>query len=148
MELHSPSFGSFKAITEDETYSIIMNWPRNPVLSIPCLHPCWSSALMSSYRSWLKWLIFHLKVAIFPQHAKRLWFDRFLRRMVLTPFLRIIDRKQSFLDLKSNQESGVSSNWQPHEETWFLPINTICLQKEPYDILMEMNSQHAVLLVL
>ena len=25
MELHSPSFGSFKAITEDETYSIIMN---------------------------------------------------------------------------------------------------------------------------
>ena len=32
-----------------------------------------------------------LKVAIFPQHAKRLWFDRFLRRMVLTPFLRIID---------------------------------------------------------
>ena len=51
MELHSPSFGSFKAITEDETYSIIMNCPRNRVLSIPCLHPCWSSALMSSYRS-------------------------------------------------------------------------------------------------
>ena len=25
MELHSPSFGSFKAITEDETFSIIMN---------------------------------------------------------------------------------------------------------------------------
>ena len=42
MELHSPSFGSFKAITEDETYSIIMNLAKKS---------CASSALMSSYRS-------------------------------------------------------------------------------------------------
>ena len=29
MELHSPSFGRFKAITEDETYSIIMKLAKN-----------------------------------------------------------------------------------------------------------------------
>ena len=71
MELHSPSFGSFKSITEDETYSIIMNLAKTlcaldriptPLLVI--------SALTSSYRSKLKWLIFHLKVAIFPQHGR------------------------------------------------------------------------------
>ena len=72
MELHSPSFiGSFKAITEDETYSSIMNLVKKSCAldHIPT-PPCWSSALMSFYQSKLKLLIFHLKVAIFPQHGR------------------------------------------------------------------------------
>ena len=44
MELHSPSFGSFKAITEDETYSSIMNLAKKSCaldrIPIPLLVKC------------------------------------------------------------------------------------------------------------
>ena len=109
-------------------------WPRNRLLSIPYLHPCWSSALMSSLPVKTKMVSILLESGHFPSARREA-----LVRPILNweewswhCFQELLDRKQSFRHIKSNRESCVSSNWQPHEETWSLPITTICLQKEPW----------------
>ena len=90
MELHSPSFGSFKAITEDETYSVIMNLVKKSCalnhISTLLLVKCIDVLLPVK----TKIVNISLESGHFPTAWKRLWINRFLRRMVLTLFLRII----------------------------------------------------------
>ena len=91
MELHSPSFGSFKAITEDETYSVIMNLVKKSCaldhIPTPLLVKCIDVLLLVK----TKIVNISLESGHFPAAWKRLWVNRFLRRiMVLTLFLRII----------------------------------------------------------
>ena len=156
MELHSPSFGSFKAITEDETYSSIINLTKMSCaldrIPISLLVKCIDVLLPVK----TKMVNISLESGHFPSAWKRLWFDQFLRRMVVTLFYWPVSNL-SFISKATNRAVflQIDNHMKKHDLYPSLQSayrNNHCtetaLLKVTNNILMEMNSQHAVLLVL
>ena len=159
MELHSPSFGSFKAITEDETYSII----RNLAKKSSALDPIPTPLLVKCIDVLLPVITKMVNISLESGHFPSAWKEALVRPI-----------------LKKNGLDTVFKNYRPvsnlsliskvTERAVFLQIDNhmkkhdlypslqsthrknhsteTALLKVTNDILMEMDSQHAVLLVL
>ena len=158
MELHSPSFGSFKAITEDATYSIIMNLAKkscalDPVPT-PLLVKCIGVLLLVKTKmvnislerghfpsTW--------KEALVPPILKKNGFDTIYKNykpVSNLSFISKVTERAVFLQIDNHMKkhdlySSLQSAYRKNHRT------ETALLKVTNDILMDMNSQRAVLLV-
>ena len=158
MELHSPSFGSFKAITEDETYSIIMNLAKKSCT----LDPIPTPQLINCIDVLLPVITKMVNISLESGHYPSAWKEALIRPILKkngldtvfkncrpvsnlsliskvterVVFLQI-DNHMKKHDLYPSLQSAYRKNYST--ETALLKVTN--------DILMEMNSRHAVLLV-
>ena len=159
MELHSLSFGSFKAITEGETYSIIMNLAKKSC----ALDPTPTPLLIKCIDVFLPVLTKMANISLESRHFPSAWKEALVR-----PILKKNDLDTVFKNYRP--VSNLSFISKVTERAVFLQIDNhmkkhdlypslqsayrknhgteTALLKVTNDILMEMNSQHAVLLVL
>ena len=110
MELHSPSFGSFKAIAEDETYSIIMNLAKKSCALDPIPTPLLVKCIDVLLPVITKMVNISLEGGDFPSAWKEALVRPILKKNVLDTVVKNYQPVSTFLHLKSNQESCVSSN--------------------------------------
>ena len=93
----------------------------------------------------------NISLVIFPQHGKGLWFDRFLRRTVLTLFLKNYRpvSNLSFISKVTERAVFLKIDWHMRKRDLNPPRQSACrrkysaetaLLKVTNDILMEMNS--------
>ena len=162
MELHSPSFGSFKAITEDETYGIIMNLAKKSC----ALDPIPTSLLVKCIDVLLPVITKMVNISLESGHFPSAW-----KKALVRPILKKNGLDTVFKNYRPvSNLSFISKITERLERAVFLQIDNHMKKHDLYpslqsayrknhstetallkvtdDILMEMNSQHAVLLVL
>ena len=171
MELHSPSFGSFKANTEDETYSIIMNLAKklcalDPIptpLLVKSIDPIPTPLLVKSIDAILPVITKMVTISLGNGHFLSAWKEALvlpiLKRSSLDTvfrnyrpvsdlsFISKVTERAVFLQIDNHMRKhdlypSVQSTYRKNHST------ETALLKVTNDILMEMNSQHAFLLVL
>jgi len=112
VELHSPSFGSLKAITEDETYSIIMNLAKKSC----ALDPIPTPLLVKCIDALLPVITKMVNISLESGHFPSTWKEALVRPILKKNCVDTVFKNYrpvsnlSFLHLKSNRESCVSSN--------------------------------------
>ena len=159
MELHSPSFGSFKAITEDETYSIIMNLATKSCALDPIPTPLLVKCIDVLLLVITKMVNISLESGHFPSAWKEALVRSILKKNGLgtvfknyrpvsnLSFISKVTERAAFLQIDNHMKKhdlypSLQSAYRKNHST------ETALLKVTNDILMEMNSQHAVLLVL
>ena len=159
MELHSPSFGSFKAIAVYETYSSIMNVAKKSCALDPIPTPLLVKCIDVLLLVITKMVNISLESGHFPSAWKEALFRPILKTNDLDTvfknyrpvgnlsFISKVTERAVFLQIdspikKHDLYPSLQSAYRKNHST-----ETVLL-KVTNDILMEMNSQHAVLLVL
>ena len=159
MELHSPSFGSFKAITEDETYSIIMNLAKKS----SALDPIPTPLLVKCIDVLLPVITKMVNISLESGHFPSAWKEALVRPILKKNGLDTVTKncrpvsnlsliskvteRAVFLQIDNHMKKhdlypSLQSAYRKNHST------ETALLKVTNDILMEMESQHAVLLVL
>ena len=121
-------------------------WPRNRLLSIPYLHPCWSSALMSSLLVITEMVSILLESGHFPSA----WKEALVRPILnweewswhcfqeLLAISKVTERAV-FLLIDNHMKKLQSAYRKNH-------VTETAILKATNDILVKMNSQHGVYL--
>ena len=159
MELHSPSFGSFKAITEDETYSIIMNLAEKSCALDPIPTPLVVKCIDVLLPVITKMVHISLESGHFPSAWKEVLVRPILKKNGLDivlknyrpvsnlSFISKVTERTVFLQIDNHSRKhdlyrSLQSTYRKNNST------ETALLKVTNDTLLEMNSRHAVLLML
>ena len=160
MELHSLSFGSFKAITEGETYSIIMNLAKKSC----ALDPIPTTLLVKCIDVLLPVITKLVNISLESGHFPLAWKEALLRTILKKngldtvlknyrpvsnlSFFSRVTKRAVFLQIDNHMKKHdvyPSLHWSAYRKDH---STETALLKVTNDILTEMNSPHVVLLVL